>query len=78
MNSFSPITQERIGSYVYMLIDPRDNKIFYVGEGQGNRVFDHEQEAIESPKESDKLKSTQYGWISCSLPRRGRGTACGG
>lgn len=55
MNSFSPITQERIGSYVYMLIDPRDNKIFYVGEGQGNRVFDHEQEAIDSPKESDKL-----------------------
>lgn len=55
MNSFSPITQERIGSYVYMLVDPRDNKIFYVGEGQGNRVFNHEQEAIESPKESDKL-----------------------
>jgi hypothetical protein len=55
MKEFSPITQERIGSYVYMLVDPRDNKIFYVGEGQGNRVFDHEQEAIESPKESDKL-----------------------
>lgn len=55
MKEFSSIVQERIGSYVYMLVDPRDNKIFYVGEGQGNRVFNHEQKAIDSSKESDKL-----------------------
>lgn len=31
--------------YVYGLIDPRDNKIFYIGKGKGNRIFDHENEA---------------------------------
>lgn len=36
---FSQKTQEELKSYVYILIDPRDNKIFYVGKGYGNRVF---------------------------------------
>lgn len=31
--------------YVYGLVDPRNNQIFYVGQGQGNRVFQHEVEA---------------------------------
>ena len=28
--------------YVYYLIDPRDNEVFYVGKGQGNRMLEHE------------------------------------
>src|ERR1035437_5158041 len=28
--------------YVYYLIDPRDNMIFYVGKGFGNRLYHHE------------------------------------
>lgn len=31
------------GFYVYALIDPRDEKIFYVGKGIGGRVFKHEE-----------------------------------
>ncbi len=27
--------------YVYRLIDPRNGETFYVGKGQGNRVFQH-------------------------------------
>lgn len=27
--------------YVYFLIDPRDNKIFYVGKGKGKRIHRH-------------------------------------
>lgn len=27
--------------YVYELIDPRNNKVFYVGKGVGNRMFQH-------------------------------------
>lgn len=32
------------GYYVYALIDPRNNEIFYVGKGQGLRATQHEEE----------------------------------
>jgi hypothetical protein len=32
-------------SYVYALIDPRNNKPFYIGKGVGNRCYFHEKEA---------------------------------
>jgi len=32
---------EKIGNYVYRLIDPRNGETFYVGKGKGNRVFAH-------------------------------------
>ena len=38
---FSPLTQERIKSYVYCLMDPETKEAFYIGKGKGNRVFDH-------------------------------------
>jgi hypothetical protein len=31
----------KLGNYVYRLIDPRNGETFYVGRGQGNRVFQH-------------------------------------
>lgn len=43
---FSELTKENIKNYVYCLVDPRDNKIFYVGRGKGNRVFDHAKAAV--------------------------------
>lgn len=55
MNSFSQKVREVLGWYVYVLIDPRDNDIFYTGEGVNNRVFDHEIEANTSDKYSEKL-----------------------
>ena len=40
MEKFSPQSLLALGDfYVYGLIDPRNNKIFYIGKGTGNRVF---------------------------------------
>ncbi|MCC4311294.1 LEM-3-like GIY-YIG domain-containing protein [Carnobacterium maltaromaticum] len=67
MNSFSDSTiaeLEKNGTkkyYVYCLIDPRDNQVFYIGKGIKNRVFSHEkyalgklEEELEGTYESDK------------------------
>jgi hypothetical protein len=50
ITEFSQTTKENIGYYVYCLIDPRNNEIFYIGKGCGNRVFDHQQEEGNNPK----------------------------
>ena len=41
--------------YVYVLIDPRDNDVFYVGMGQGRRGNQHLQDAL---KEQENDEST--------------------
>lgn len=41
--AFKSSVIEALGYYVYCLVDPRDNRIFYVGKGRGNRVFEHVQ-----------------------------------
>lgn len=43
------------GYYVYALIDPRNDKVFYIGKGIGNRVFNHEIESGKS-KNDEKMK----------------------
>lgn len=41
MHKFSGVVQEKLGFYVYRLIDPRNGETFYVGKGKNNRVFHH-------------------------------------
>ena len=54
ITSFSEKAIESLnGFYVYALIDPRNEKVFYIGKGTGNRVFSHE---IESGKSRDSEK----------------------
>ncbi len=55
IKKFSPAVTEAIGYYVYTLADPITTEIFYVGKGRGNRIFDHVNFSLKSPKESDKL-----------------------
>ncbi|MEX6462844.1 hypothetical protein AB6N35_00520 [Dietzia cinnamea] len=37
---------EILGYYVYLLVDPRDGRPFYVGKGRGERANSHEIEAL--------------------------------
>lgn len=50
---FSKETCNKLGHYVYRLVDPQDKKTFYVGKGQGNRIFQHVRAALKPTKEED-------------------------
>jgi hypothetical protein len=41
IESFPVYVASKLKTYVYRLIDPRNGESFYVGKGQGNRVFSH-------------------------------------
>ena len=41
MEKFSPGVARELGHYVYRLEDPKNGKVFYVGKGQGDRIFAH-------------------------------------
>jgi hypothetical protein len=53
IDSFPPEVIEKLGFYVYRLIDPRNGETFYVGKGKGNRVFDHLREALRIDGDED-------------------------
>ena len=72
MDKFSEKSLIALGNfYVYGLIDPRNNQLFYIGKGKDNRVFEHEKESINSiqikTKEYrvvEKMKSAQENAIA--------------
>ena len=52
---FSTAVCEKLGNYVYRLIDPRNGETFYVGRGKGNRVFAHVNLALSFSDDEDEL-----------------------
>lgn len=52
---FDQHTIEALAYYVYALVDPRDNRIFYIGKGKGNRVFQHAKDSLNEDDRSLKL-----------------------
>ena len=55
--NLSQSTIEKLGYYVYILIDPRNNKIFYVGKGKGNRINKHLLGTLnDKTHETEKIK----------------------
>ncbi len=53
----SESTIKKLEYYVYLLIDPRNNRVFYVGKGHGNRINQHLLAALDnSTEETKKIK----------------------
>jgi uncharacterized protein len=61
-NHFSQAVSANLQCYVYRLIDPRSGITFYVGRGQGNRVFSHAA-GDEKPETSEEAKSLKIDMI---------------
>ena len=59
IESFPREVAAKLKTYVYRLIDPRNGETFYVGKGQGDRVFAHiraEQNLLEGDDLDNRLK----------------------
>ena len=64
MKRFSKNATKELRHYVYVLVDPSDKKIFYVGKGKGpNRPFVHLKEGIDhkNPKLETRISKIRIG-----------------
>lgn len=48
-----------LGKYIYALRDPRDSKVFYIGQGTGDRLFAHFDEAEKYLNGSNKALASK-------------------
>lgn len=53
MDRFPDDVVQKLGWYVYRLLDPRNGETFYVGKGRGNQLFDHVRGAQASTVDED-------------------------
>jgi hypothetical protein len=56
---FDNLTTTKLGYYVYALINPINNKPFYIGKGKENRVFSHKEEVINADDINNSLKKDE-------------------
>lgn len=54
VNNFPPEVIKKLKYYVYRLIDPRNGETFYIGKGEGNRVFEHVKCAVNLDEEEEE------------------------
>jgi uncharacterized protein len=50
---------EKLKTYVYRLVDPRNGETFYVGKGKGNRVFAHIHAEVAEADEDNRTNKLQ-------------------
>jgi hypothetical protein len=60
--TIAPHLADRLGRYVYMLVDPRDGKPFYVGKGVSGRCLEHFAEKSDAAKVAkiDEIKAAGF------------------
>lgn len=57
---FNKEVADKLGFYVYRLVNPRNGETFYVGKGQRNRIHNHVREASKLTDEDEQsLKLSQ-------------------
>jgi uncharacterized protein len=69
---FPAYVAEKLQVYVYRLIDPRNGETFYVGKGQGNRVFAHVRDELnqhDGAEDDIQLKLTRIREIRLAVNR---------
>jgi uncharacterized protein len=52
----SPYAEEQLGHYVYVLRNPIDRKVFYIGKGVGSRVLAHANGVIDANDLPENMK----------------------
>jgi hypothetical protein len=56
-NKSPPRLQRRARFYVYRLIDPRNDVVFYVGKGQGRRAWHHQENVVAGRLDGNARKN---------------------
>ena len=68
-SGLDPGTAARLGTYVYLLVDPTTGRPFYAGRGRKDRCFRHAAAARETPAAAALTRSGRRN-RSGSLPLR--------
>lgn len=73
---FTPHEAESLQHYVYFFQDPRDDRIFYVGKGKGNRFLERLKQSDETEwhnKRLDKIREIEAEGdeVRCFIARHG-------